>query len=246
MSISETFSHEGGKDLASRYCRHMLLAEMGQEGQERICKAKVLVVGVGGLGSPVALYLAASGVGAIGLVDADVVDESNLHRQVIHDTASAGISKVLSAKARMLAVNPEMQVNTYNMMFDAGNAEEIIRDYDFVVDATDNFTSKYLINDVCVRIGKPFSHGSVIRFGGMTMTHIPGSSTYRDVFPVQPETRDEDLSSHVGILGTVPGIIGTIQATEVLKYVSGVGELLINRLLTFDALTMQFSVINLA
>lgn len=233
------------KGFVSRYNRHILLSEMGKEGQERICKAKVLIVGAGGLGSPVALYLAASGVGTIGIVDADIVDESNLHRQVIHDTVSAGESKVLSAKKRMLAVNPEIKVNTYEVFFDAGNAEEIVHDYDFVVDATDNFTSKYLVNDVCVRCGKPFSHGSVIRFSGMTMTHVPGTSTYRDIFPQQPDTHDEDLSSRVGILGTVPGVIGTIQATEVLKYLSGVGDLLTDRLLTFDALTMQFSVVSL-
>lgn len=178
-----SFSSEYGEVAMLRYNRHILLAEMGQEGQERICKAKVLIVGVGGLGSPVALYLAASGVGTIGIVDADVVDESNLHRQVIHDTVSAGKSKVMSAKERMLAVNPGIKVNTYEMLFDAENAEDIVRDYDFVVDATDNFTSKYLVNDVCVHCGKPFSHGSVIRFSGMTMTYVPGSSTYRDLFP---------------------------------------------------------------
>lgn len=156
-------SSECCKGFMSRYSRHILLSEMGKEGQERICKSKVLIVGAGGLGSPVALYLAASGVGTIGIVDADIVDESNLHRQVIHDTVSVGESKVLSAKKRMLAVNPEIKVNTYEVFFDAGNAEEIVRDYDFVVDATDNFTSKYLVNDVCVRCGKPVSHGSVIR-----------------------------------------------------------------------------------
>ncbi len=229
----------------NRYIRHTLLAEMGQEGQERIRKGKVLVVGVGGLGSPVALYLAAAGVGTIGLVDADVVDESNLQRQVIHDTPSAGILKVQSAKKRMLALNPEIKVNTYCVFFDAENAESIVKDYDIVVDATDNFASKYLINDVCVRCGKPFSHGSVIRFSGMAMTYVPGSSTYRDIFPQQPEAKDEDLSSRVGILGTVPGIIGTVQATEVLKYLSGIGDLLTDRLLTLDVMTMQINVIRL-
>ena len=227
------------EEQIQRYSRHILLQDVGVEGQERIMNARVLVVGAGGLGAPVSLYLAAAGIGRIGIVDADEVDLSNLQRQVIHFTQDVGVPKVESAKEKMLAINPDVQVDTFHEYL----ALDIIRDYDFVVDGTDNFPVKFLINDACVMAGKPFSHGGILRFNGQTFTHLPGTACYRCFFKEPPPAGAVPTCSQAGVLGAIAGMLGTIQAAETLKYFTGVGQLLTNRLLTFDAKTMQFRTI---
>ena len=227
-----------------RYSRHILLQDVGVEGQEKIHDARVLVIGAGGLGAPVSLYLAAAGVGRIGIVDADVVDLSNLQRQVIHFTADVGKPKVDSAKDKMLAINPEVKVDTYQTWLDSSNALDIIKDYDFIIDGTDNFPVKFLINDACVMAGKAFSHGGILRFTGQTFTHVPGTACYRCMFKEPPPPGAVPTCSQAGVLGAIAGMLGTIQAAEALKYIIGIGELLTDRLLTFDAKTMQFRTIN--
>lgn len=228
------------EDQIQRYSRHILLKDVGVEGQEKIMNARVLVVGAGGLGAPVSLYLAAAGIGTIGIVDADVVDLSNLQRQIIHFTKDVGVAKVESAKEKILAVNPNVKVETYREFLDSSNALDIIKDYDFVVDGTDNFPVKFLINDACVMAGKPFSHGGILRFKGQTFTHLPGTACYRCMFKEPPPPGAVPTCSQAGVLGAIAGMLGTIQAAETLKYFTGVGELLTNKLLTFDAKTMQF------
>ena len=227
-----------------RYSRHILLKDVGVEGQEKIRNGKVLVVGAGGLGAPVALYLAAAGVGTIGIVDGDVVDLSNLQRQVIHFTGDVGHPKVESARDKMLAINPNVKVNTIREFLMSDNALEIIKDYDFIVDGTDNFPVKFLINDACVMAGKPFSHGGILRFEGQTFTHLPGTACYRCLFKSPPPANAVPTCSQAGVLGAIAGMLGTIQAAETLKYLTGVGELLTNKLLTFNAKTMDFRKIN--
>lgn len=224
----------------NRYSRHILLKDVGVEGQEKIRQGKVLIIGAGGLGAPVALYLAAAGVGTIGIVDGDVVDLSNLQRQVIHFTPDVGTPKVESAKQKMLAINPNVKVNTYREFLMADNALDLIADYDFIVDGTDNFPVKFLINDACVMAGKPFSHGGILRFEGQTFTHLPGTACYRCLFKSPPPANAVPTCSQAGVLGAIAGMLGTIQAAETLKYLTGVGELLTNRLLTFNAKTMDF------
>ena len=227
-----------------RYSRHILLKDVGVEGQEKIRNGKVLVVGAGGLGAPVALYLAAAGVGTIGIVDGDVVDLSNLQRQVIHFTGDVGHPKVESARDKMLAINPNVKVNTIREFLMSDNALDIIKDYDFIVDGTDNFPVKFLINDACVMAGKPFSHGGILRFEGQTCTHLPGTACYRCLFKSPPPANAVPTCSQAGVLGAIAGMLGTIQAAETLKYLTGVGELLTNKLLTFNAKTMDFRKIN--
>lgn len=228
------------EDQIKRYSRHILLQDVGVEGQEKILNANVLVVGAGGLGAPVSLYLAAAGIGRIGIVDADTVDLSNLQRQVIHFTKDVGVAKVLSAKEKINAINPDVKVDTYREFLDSTNAFDIIKDYDFIVDGTDNFPVKFLINDACVMAGKPFSHGGILRFNGQTFTHLPGTACYRCMFKEPPPVGAVPTCSQAGVLGAIAGMLGTIQAAETLKYFTGVGELLTNRLLTFDAKAMQF------
>ena len=227
-----------------RYSRHILLKDVGVEGQEKIRNGKVLVVGAGGLGAPVALYLAAAGVGTIGIVDGDVVDLSNLQRQVIHFTGDVGHPKVESARDKMLAINPNVKVNTIREFLMSDNALDIIKDYDFIVDGTDNFLVKFLINDACVMAGKPFSHGGILRLEGQTFTHLPGTACYRCLFKSPPPANAVPTCSQAGVLGAIAGMLGTIQAAETLKYLTGVGELLTNKLLTFNAKTMDFRKIN--
>lgn len=227
-----------------RYSRHILLKDVGVEGQEKIRNRKVLVVGAGGLGAPVALYLAAAGVGTIGIVDGDVVDLSNLQRQVIHFTGDVGHPKVESARDKMLAINPNVKVNTIREFLMSDNALDIIKDYDFIVDGTDNFPVKFLINDACVMAGKPFSHGGILRFEGQTFTHLPGTACYRCLFKSPPPANAVPTCSQAGVLGAIAGMLGTIQAAETLKYLTGVGEQLTNKLLTFNAKTMDFRKIN--
>jgi len=231
------------EDQIHRYSRHIILQDVGVEGQEKINNGKVLIVGAGGLGAPVALYLAAAGVGTIGIIDGDVVDLSNLQRQVIHFTPDVNKAKVFSAKEKINQLNPDVKVITYHDFLTAANALDIIKDYDFVVDGTDNFPVKFLINDACVQAGKPFSHGGILRFDGQTITVLPGTACYRCVFQAPPPPDAVPTCSQAGVLGAIAGMLGTIQAAEVLKYLTGVGDLLTNRLLTFNAKTMEFRTI---
>ncbi len=223
-----------------RYSRHIILADVGIEGQEKILKGKVLIIGTGGLGAPAALYLAAAGVGTIGLADGDNVELSNLQRQVIHFTPDVGKAKVSSAEEKIRAINPDVKVVTHKTRLFANNISGIIKDYDFIIDGTDNFAAKFLINDACVFASKPFSHGGILRFEGQTMTYLPGEACYRCIFTAPPPQGSVPSCSQAGILGSVAGMLGTIQATEALKYLIGKGELLTNRLLIFDALKMKF------
>jgi molybdopterin/thiamine biosynthesis adenylyltransferase len=227
----------------NRYSRHILLQDVGVEGQEKISNGKVLIVGAGGLGAPIAFYLAAAGVGTIGVIDGDVVDLSNLQRQIIHFTPDVGKPKVISAKEKINLLNPDVQVITYQTLLTSENALEIIRDYDFVVDGTDNFPVKFLINDACVIAGKPFSHGGILRFDGQTLTYVPGTACYRCLFHSPPPPDSVPTCSQAGVLGAIAGMLGTIQAAEVLKYLTGTGELLTNKLLSFNAKTMEFRTI---
>ncbi len=232
------------EEQLERYSRHILMRNVGVEGQEKICGGKVLIIGAGGLGSTVSLYLAAAGVGTIGLADGDVVDLANLQRQVIHFTADVGKAKVISAKEKMEAINPDIKVVTYRERVSANNISEIIKEYDFVVDCTDNFPSKFLINDACVLGEKPFSHAGILRFDGQTMTYVPGETCYRCVFKAPPPKGAIPGGAQVGVLGAAVGMLGTIQAAEALKYLAGIGELLVNRLLIFDALSMNFRTVS--
>lgn len=223
-----------------RYSRHIILNDVGVEGQQKIMQGKVLVIGAGGLGSPVALYLAAAGVGTIGLIDGDVVDMTNLQRQVIHHTPDVGVAKVKSAKEKIALLNPDVKVNAYYDLFAENNAQDLLKEYDFVVDGTDNFPTKFLVNDACVIAGKPYSHGGILRFEGQTMTYVPGHACYRCVFHNPPPPNAVPTCSQAGVLGSIAGMLGTIQATEVLKFLVGKGDLLVDRMLTFDALKMEF------
>ena len=229
-----------------RYSRHLLIPEIGLEGQRRLKAAAVLVIGTGGLGSPVALYLAAAGVGNIGLVDFDVVDVSNLQRQVIHGTSSLGELKVESAQNRMVDLNPNIKVTIYNEAFTSANAIRIAQDYDVIIDGTDNFPSRYLSNDVCVLLGKPNVYGSIFRFEGqVSVFDARNGPCYRCLFPEPPPPGMVPSCAEGGVLGVLPGTIGTIQATEALKLILGIGEPLIGRLLLYNALDMSFDFVKL-
>lgn len=229
------------EEQIERYSRHIILKEVGGKGQRKLLDGRVLIIGAGGLGSPIALYLAAAGVGTIGIADADDVDLSNLQRQVIHRTADIGRPKVLSAREKMEAINPDVRVVTYHEWVSAANIREMIRDYDFVIDGTDNFAAKFLINDACVMEKKPYSHGGILSFFGQTITVLPGESTcYRCVFPKPPPRDAIPTCSQAGVIGVLPGVLGTLQATEAVKFLLGKGELLRNRLLTYHALDMKF------
>ncbi len=228
----------------NRYARHIVLNEVGAEGQKKLLNAKVLVIGVGGLGSPAAMYLASSGVGTIGIADSDSVDLSNLQRQIIHTSRDAGREKVISAQEKMKAINPDINVNIHRIFVNADNIMDLIDDYDFIIDATDNFDSKFLINDACVAAKKPFSHAGVIRFNGQTMTYLPGKGPcYRCIFEAAPPKAV--TCREVGVMGAACGVIGSIQAMEAIKYIMGIGELLNGYLLTYDALSMNFRKIKL-
>ncbi|MEE3450731.1 MAG: thiazole biosynthesis adenylyltransferase ThiF [Acutalibacteraceae bacterium] len=229
-----------------RYSRHILLKEIGAKGQKKLLNAKVLIIGAGGLGAPTAMYLAAAGVGTIGIADADEVDLSNLQRQIIHATKDLGKPKVQSAKETMNDLNPDVQVNTYHTFVTSENIREIIRDYDFVIDGTDNFPAKFLINDACVMEKKPFSHAGIIRFKGQLMTYVPGEGPcYRCVFKDPPPKDAVPTCKQAGVVGAMGGVIGSLQAMEAIKYIVGKGQLLTGYLLTYDALTMEFRKIKL-
>lgn len=229
-----------------RYSRQIILEEVGGAGQERLLSSKVLIVGAGGLGAPVGLYLAAAGVGTIGIIDYDKVDLTNLQRQIIHHTADIGIEKVDSAKAKIQAINPEVTVQTYKMRVTADNIAEIIQQYDFVIDGTDNFPAKFLINDACYFEKVPFSHAGILQFGGQLITVLPGETTcYRCIFRSPPPDGVVPSCSQAGVLGVLAGVIGSLQATEAIKYLLNMGELLTNTLLTYNALTMEFRKVKL-
>lgn len=232
------------EDRILRYSRHILLQDIGVEGQEKIAAGRVLIVGAGGLGAPAAFYLAAAGVGTIGIIDGDTVDLSNLQRQIIHFTDDVGRPKVESAREKLNRLNPDVNVVTYRALFTAANAFEILGDYDFVVDGTDNFPAKFLVNDACVLAGKAFSHGGILRFDGQTFTHSPGSACYRCLFHSPPPPGSVPTCSQAGVLGAVAGMLGTIQATETLKYLTGTGDLLTDRLLSFNAKAMTFRTVH--
>jgi sulfur-carrier protein adenylyltransferase/sulfurtransferase len=229
-----------------RYSRHLLIPEVGLEGQRKLKAASVLVIGTGGLGSPTALYLAAAGVGRVGLVDYDVVDFSNLQRQVIHGTSTLGKLKVDSARQRMLDINPDIQVDVYNEPFTSENAIRIAQGYDVLIDGTDNFPTRYLTNDVCVFLGKPNVYGSIFRFDGqVSIFDARRGPCYRCLFPEPPPPGLVPSCAEGGVLGVLPGTIGTLQATEALKLILGIGEPLIGRLLLYNALDMSFEYVKL-
>ena len=228
-------------DEILRYSRHLIIPEVGREGQLRLKRAKVLLVGAGGLGSPVALYLAAAGVGCIGVADFDVVDLSNLQRQVIHTTSDAGRKKLDSAAEAILQLNPGVAVSRHETILSSENALGIIREYDLVVDGSDNFPTRYLVNDACVLLRKPNVYGSVFRFEGQSSVFAyPGGPCYRCLYPEPPSPELVASCAEGGVLGVVPGVIGLVQATEAVKLILGVGEPLAGRLLLFDALAMRF------
>ncbi|HZD57828.1 MAG TPA: molybdopterin-synthase adenylyltransferase MoeB [Anaerolineales bacterium] len=229
-----------------RYSRHLLMPEVGLEGQRKLKAASVLVIGTGGLGSPVGMYLAAAGVGHIGLVDYDVVDYSNLQRQVIHGTSGLGTLKVESARQRMLDINPDIEVELYNEPFTSENAMRIAQDYEILIDGTDNFPTRYLVNDVSVLLGKANVYGSIFRFEGqVSVFDAREGPCYRCLFPEPPPPGLVPSCAEGGVLGVLPGTIGTLQATEALKLILGIGEPLIGRLMLYNALDMSFEFVNL-
>jgi sulfur-carrier protein adenylyltransferase/sulfurtransferase len=229
-------------DEIARYSRHLIMPEVTLDGQKRIKASSVLCIGAGGLGSPIALYLAAAGVGRMGLVDYDVVDFSNLQRQILHGTDDVGRKKLNSAKDRIKAVNPNVQVDLHDMLFRSENAMQVVKNYDIVIDGTDNFPTRYLSNDVCVLMKKPNIYGSIFRFDGQCTVFAPhlGGPCYRCMFPEPPPPGMVPSCAEGGVLGVLPGIIGVMQAIEAIKLIIGIGDSLIGRLVSFDALKLSF------
>src|SRR3990172_3281231 len=241
-SMIEELTHE----QILRYSRHLLMPEVGLKGQIKLKNSSALIVGTGGLGSPVALYLAAAGVGRIGLVDYDVVDTSNLQRQVIHGTSTVGKLKVESAREKLLDLNPDIQIDVFNEPYTSGNALRIAKDYDVIIDGTDNFPTRYLTNDVCVFLGKPNIYGSIFRFDGqVSVFYAKEGPCYRCLFPEPPPPGLVPSCAEGGVLGVLPGTIGTLQATEALKVLLGIGDPLIGKLLLYNALDMSFDFVKL-
>ena len=235
------------RDEIQRYSRHLILPDVALDGQRRIKAARVLLVGAGGLGSPAALYLAAAGIGTIGLVDFDVVDVTNLQRQILHGTADVGHSKLQSARARIASLNPHVSVETHETRLTSANALDIFAGYDIIVDGTDNFATRYLTNDACVMLGKPNVYGSIFRFDGQASVFSTANGPcYRCLFPDPPPPGLVPSCAEGGVLGVLPGLVGTIQATEALKLVLGIGDSLIGRLLLIDALGMRFHTVSVA
>lgn len=228
------------EEQRQRYQRNILLAGVGPEGQEKLLRSSVLLVGTGGLGSPAAFYLAAAGVGRIGLIDGDTVSLSNLQRQILHTTADLGRAKVISAGEKLKALNPELRLETYQEVFNESVAEGLIKKYDFVIDCTDNFPSRFIINRACVRLKKPFVYGGVLAWAGQTFTVMPGEGPCFECIFREAPSADAPTTSEVGVLGAVPGVIGTIQAAEAIRFILGIGELLVGRILTYDALSASF------
>ena len=235
------------RDELARYARQINLAQVGEEGQRRLKKARVLCIGAGGLGSPAGLYLAAAGIGTIGIVDQDTVDPSNLHRQLLHGTADVGREKTDSARSRLLAINPTIEIETYTTRLCAGNATDLIHNYDIVLDGSDNLPTRYLSSDICVWERKPNIYGSVHQFEGQASVFAPhlGGPCYRCLFPEPPPPEAIPSCAEAGVLGVVPGLLGIIQALEALKLIIGAGDNLIGRLLHIDALTMRFREFNI-
>ncbi|MFI4942204.1 MAG: molybdopterin-synthase adenylyltransferase MoeB [Burkholderiales bacterium] len=239
-------SAELSREEIARYSRHLIMPEVTIAGQRRLKEGSVLLVGTGGLGSPAALYLAAAGIGRIGLVDYDVVDESNLQRQIVHDTSWIGKPKLESAKARLNALNPHVTIETHATSLSSDNALEILKGYDVIVDGTDNFETRYLTNDACYLLKKPNVYGSIFRFEGQASVFWPDKGPcYRCLYPEPPPPGLVPSCAEGGVLGILPGVVGTIQATEALKIVLGVGEPLVGRLLLYDALAMSFEELKL-
>jgi len=233
---------ELSNDEVARYSRHLIMPEVTLEGQKKLKAAKVLCIGTGGLGSPIALYLAAAGIGTIGLVDADTVDFSNLQRQILHGTKDVGRKKINSARDRIKDVNPNVQVELHDAFFTSANAREIVENYDIVIDGTDNFPTRYLSNDICVLLKKPNVYGSIFRFDGQATVFAPslGGPCYRCLYPEPPPPGMVPSCAEGGVLGVLPGVVGVIQAIEAIKLIVGIGEPLIGRLIHFDALKMKF------
>jgi molybdopterin/thiamine biosynthesis adenylyltransferase/rhodanese-related sulfurtransferase len=230
-------------EQATRYSRHFLLSEVGEEGQAKLLEAKVLLIGAGGLGSPTAFYLAAAGVGTLGLVDHDVVDMSNLQRQILHTQERVGMPKVESARETLQALNPDVHVVGYRERIDAGNIMRIIGDYDVIVDGCDNFPTRYLVNDACVMTGKPNVHGSIFQFEGQASVFYPGKGPcYRCLFPEPPPPGAAPSCAEAGVLGVLPGLVGCVQALETIKLILGVGRPLIGRMVYFDTLSMELRI----
>ena len=229
------------EEQIERYSRQIILSEAGGKGQEKILKAKVLIIGTGGLGAPCSFYLAAAGVGSIGLVDSDKVELNNLQRQIVHTTEDVGIPKTESGKKRLSALNPEVEITTYPLRLDSTNILGIIKDYDIIVDGSDNFPTRYLVNDACVLSKKPLVHAGIFRFDGQIMTILPGTGPcYRCLFPEPPPPGAVPSCQEAGILGAVAGALGVLQANEVLKLILGIGQSLSGRLLIFNALDSTF------
>jgi molybdopterin/thiamine biosynthesis adenylyltransferase/rhodanese-related sulfurtransferase/molybdopterin converting factor small subunit len=240
-TATETTLPQLTNDEIKRYSRHLIMPEVGVDGQRKLKAASILCIGAGGLGSPVAMYLAAAGVGRLGIVDFDVVDFSNLQRQILHGTPDVGRSKLASAKDRLEALNPNVQVDTYETALSSENALKLFEPYDVIVDGTDNFPTRYLVNDACVLLGKPNAYGSIFRFEGQASVFgAKDGPCYRCLYPEPPPPGLVPSCAEGGVLGVLPGIIGVIQATEAIKLVLGVGEPLIGRFLIFDALKMKF------
>src|SRR5712691_10070538 len=240
-TITETAAVQLSKDEILRYSRHLIMPEVGMEGQLKLKQAKVLAIGAGGLGSPLALYLAAAGVGKLGIVDFDVVDFTNLQRQVIHSTSDVGRSKLASARETIQGINPNVEVVTYETRLTSENALDIFKDYDVIADGTDNFPTRYLVNDACVLLGKPNAYGSIFRFEGQaSVFYAKEGPCYRCLYPEPPPPGLVPSCAEGGVLGVLPGIVGSIQALETMKLILGTGETLIGRLLLFDALQLRF------
>ena len=246
MSSDQSFGQDNNDLLSSseykRYGRHMTLPEVGIEGQKKLKRAKVLVVGAGGLGSPIALYLAAAGIGTLGIIDFDLVEETNLQRQIIYDMTHIGELKTESAKEKVLQLNPNIKVNTYNEALTVNNALSIIKQYDLVLDGTDNFSSRYLVNDACVLLGKPNVYGSIYRFDGqISVFNYKNGPCYRCLYPSPPPPNLIPSCAEGGVLGILPGIVGTLQVNEALKIILGIGQPLKGRFVLFNALKMEFN-----
>jgi molybdopterin/thiamine biosynthesis adenylyltransferase/rhodanese-related sulfurtransferase len=244
MALYETV--ELSNDEIKRYSRHIIMPEVGLEGQQKLKASSVLLIGTGGLGSPLALYLAAAGIGRIGLVDYDVVDDSNLQRQIIHGQSTIGLSKLDSAETRIHDLNPYALIDKYNVPLTSENALEIFEPYDVIIDGTDNFPTRYLVNDACVKLGKPNVYGSIFRFEGqLSVFHAQEGPCYRCMFPTPPPPGLVPSCAEGGVLGVLPGTVGTLQATEALKLILGIGDPMIGRMLLYDALEMSFTTIKI-
>ena len=235
---------ELSNDEIRRYGRHLIMPELGMDGQRRLKASSILLIGTGGLGSPLALYLTAAGVGRIGLVDYDTVDETNLQRQIIHGQSTIGMSKIESAAKRMRDLNPSVQIDKYEVPITSDNALQIMEPYDIIIDGTDNFPTRYLVNDACVKLGKPNVYGSILRFEGqLSVFYAKEGPCYRCMFPEPPPPGLVPNCAEAGVLGVLPGIIGTMQATEAIKLITGIGEPMVGRMLLYDALEQSFTTI---